>query len=146
MTKIVPDSSVVVKWVSKDDELDLDKADKLLNDVREGKIVLIAPELAKYEVGNALVKKGISEAQAFQSLGTVYSLPVQFVPETEELADETYQMANKVRSAEGSPRFTYYDASFAALAKQEKAILVTANPKHQIKVAGVKVVSLGNYK
>ena len=146
MSRVVVDSSVIVKWVNRDNELNLDRADKLLNDVREGRVGLIAPELAKYEVGNALVKRGLLEVQAFQSLGTVYSLPVRFVPETEELADETYQMANKVRQTEHPPKFTYYDASFAALARQEGAILVTANPKHQIKIVGVKVVALGNYK
>ena len=41
---------------------------------------------------------------------------------------------------------TYYDASFIALAKQEDAILVTDNPKHQTKISGVKVVPLGEYK
>lgn len=146
MIKVVPDSSVIVKWVTKEDEQDLDQADRLLNDVQEGRVELIAPELAKYEVGNALIKKGLLEAQAFQSLGTVYSLPVQFVTETEDLADETYQFANKVRLTEDPPKFTYYDASFAALAKKEKAVLVTANPKHHIKISGVKVVALTNYK
>ncbi|MEK7188723.1 MAG: type II toxin-antitoxin system VapC family toxin [Patescibacteria group bacterium] len=146
MVKIVPDSSVVVKWVNQQNELNLDQADKLLSDVQAGKVELIVPELAKYELGNALLKKGLSDAQAFQSLGTIYSLPIQFVPETEELAGVAYQMASKVRLTEDTPKFTYYDASFVALAKQEEAVLVTANPKHQIKVIGVRVVPLENYK
>lgn len=136
---MVPDSSVMVKWVSQDNELNLGQADKLLGDVRAGKVELIAPELAKYEIGNALIKKGLLEVHALRSLGIFYSLPVQFVSETEELADETYQMANKAG-------VTYYDASFVALAKQEGAVLVTANPKHQIKIVGVKVVPLEDYK
>jgi len=146
MIKIVPDSSVMVKWVSRVNELNLDNADKLLGDVQTGKVELIAPELAKYEVGNALLKKGLGETQAFQSLGTVYSLPVQYLPETEELANETYQIATKMRLGENSPKFTYYDASFAALAKQEEATLVTANPKHQTKIPGIKVLPLEKYK
>ncbi|TSC85307.1 MAG: Uncharacterized protein G01um101416_929 [Microgenomates group bacterium Gr01-1014_16] len=139
MIKVVPDSSVIVKWVNQDNELNLDQADKLLNDVRVGKVELLAPELAKYEVGNALIKKGIADVHAFQSLGTVYSLPIRFMSETEALADETYQMARKAG-------LTYYDASFAALVKQEGAALVTANPKHQTKIVGVKVISLEDYK
>jgi len=105
----------------------------------------LAPELAKYEVGNALTKKGITAAQAFQSFGTIYSLPIQFLAETEELANQTYQIASDIRMA-GDSKFTYYDASFVALAKQENAILVTANPKHQNKAVGVKVVSIEDYK
>ncbi len=145
MKKVVTDSSVMVKWVSQDGELNLDKADQLLTDVQAGKVSLQAPELAKYEIGNALLKKGLSQTQAFQSLGTIYSLPIRFVAETEELANQTYQMANELRRG-GDLKFTYYDASFAALAKQDGAILVTANPKHQAKIAGVKVISLENYQ
>lgn len=145
MVKIVPDSSVIVKWVNRDNELNLDKADKLLSDVQADKVELIAPELAKYEIGNALLKKGLGGAQSFQSLGTAYSLPVRFITETEELANQTYQMAYKARQGNVS-NFTYYDASFAALAKQEEAVLVTDNPKHQAKIAGIKVIPLSEYK
>lgn len=145
MKKIVTDSSVIVKWVSKDNESHLEEADRILRDVQKGQAVLIAPELAKYEVGNALLKKGLTPAQAFQSLGTVYSLPVRFVSETEGLAAQTYQMAEETKS-KGSPKFTYYDAAFAALAKQEDAVLVTDNPKHQSRIGKIKVLALQNYK
>lgn len=139
------DSSVIVKFVNQDNESNLDKADQILRDVQSGKVSLVAPELAKYEVGNALLKKGLTMSQAFQSLGTVSSLPIQFVPETLEMARETYQMANEVRLS-NDKKFTYYDASFTALAKQEEAVLITDNPKHQSKISGVKVVPLEKYK
>lgn len=145
MKTIVTDSSVMVKWVSKDDEPNLKQADKLLKDVEAGKVSLVAPELAKYEIGNALLKKGLTPVQAFQSLGTIYSLPVMFVPESEELAIETYQMAQKARSG-SDLRFTYYDAAFTALAKSQNAVLVTDNPKHHKKIAGVNVLPLEDYK
>ena len=45
-----------------------------------------------------------------------------------------------------SAGITYYDASFMALAKQEKATLVTDNPKHQRKIQGIKVIALKNYR
>lgn len=143
--KVVPDSSVIVKWVSKDKEAHLEQADGLLLDVQKGTVELLVPELAKYEVGNALLKKGINLNQAFQSIGTVYSLPLHFIPETESLANETFQMASEARAA-GVLNLTYYDASFTALAKQEEAILVSDNPKHQAKIPGVKVVPLSDYK
>lgn len=145
MKILVTDSSVIVKWVSKDNETNLESADQILRDVQAGKVSLMTPELAKYEVGNALLKKGLTPSQAFQSLGTVYSIPMQFVPETEELAAQTYQMADGVRST-GDPKFTYYDAAFAALAKSEEAVLITANPKHQKKIRGVQVLPLEDYK
>jgi len=145
MRKIVTDSSVIVKWLNRDNESHLEEADLILQEVQSGKAALLTPELAKYEVGNALLKKGLTQAQAFQSLGTIYSLPLQFVSETEELAAQTYQMAEEVRS-ESNTKFTYYDAAFTALAKQENAVLITDNPKHQTKIKNVKVLPLERYK
>lgn len=145
MQKVVVDSSVMVKWINRENEQNLDKSDKILLDVESRKTTVFAPELAKYEVGNTLLKKGLETYQAFHSLGTVYGLPIQFVSETETLALETYEMAKEIRSS-GNTKFTYYDASFAAVAKQEDATLVTDNPKHQAKIKGVRVIALKDYK
>ena len=145
MKKIILDSSVIVKWLNRDNEEHLKQADKILQDLQSGKITVFSPELAKYEIGNALLKKGLNPHQAFHSLGTVYGLPIQFVPETENLSSKTYDSAYEVKFHKDK-KFTYYDASFIALAKQEKAILVTDNPKHQRqKVSEVKVVHLEDY-
>lgn len=138
MKPVVVDSSVTVKWINQIDEGSLDHADKLLSDAQAGSINLLAPELSKYEVGNALLKKRLDLPMAYESLGTVYQLPVTFVPESEKLAKQTYKVALQ-------DRITYYDASFIALAQQENATLVTENIKHQEKSQGVKVVSLRDY-
>lgn len=145
MKILITDSSVIVKWLNEEGEEDLFQADQILKDVQESQVKIKAPELAKYEVGNALLKKGLVPTLAYQSLGTIYSLPIEFVSETEDLAIETYKMAYEAR-AKGDKNFTYYDAAFTALAKQENAVLVTANPKHQKKITGVKVLSLKDYK
>ena len=138
MKQVVVDSSVTVKWINQVDEVRLGQADKLLMDAQAGSVSLLAPELSKYEIGNAILKKGLDLSRAYASLGTVYQLPVIFVPESEELAKQTYKFADQAV-------ITYYDASFVALAKQQNAILVTDNPKHQSKVKDVTVVPLGNY-
>lgn len=138
MKPIVVDSSVTVKWINQIDEGLLDKADKLLSDAQAGSVNLLAPELSKYEIGNALLNKKLNLPMAYESLGTVYQLPVTFMPESEELAKQTYKVALQ-------DRITYYDASFIALAQQESATLVTENIKHQGKSQGVKVISLRDY-
>lgn len=138
MKQVVVDSSVTVKWINQVDEARLDQADKLLMDAQSGSVSLLAPELSKYEIGNALLRKGLDLSRAYTSLGTVYQLPVTFVPESEELAKQTYKLADQTG-------ITYYDASFVALAKQQNAILVTDNPKHQGKVKEISVIPLGNY-
>ncbi len=139
MGAVVIDSSVMVKWLSVKGELDILKARQILKNFQDGKVILLAPELAKYEIGNALLNKGLSVPELFDSLSVFYGILVKFTSETEALAVETYKVAREWG-------ITYYDASFVALAKQEKAVLVTANPKHQKMIPGVKVVSLGDYK
>lgn len=139
MKKLVVDSSVIVKWLHQEEERYLKQADKIIEDVENGNAILLAPELAKYEVGNALLfSKKISLDEAKVSLASLYLLPIQFVTQSESEARETYRIAKDFG-------VTYYDASFMALAKQEDAILVTDNPKHQAKTTEITVTSLQDY-
>ena len=138
MKSVVTDSSVSVKWINQINEEFLDQADKLLKDAQTGSVNLLAPELSKYEIGNALLKKRLDLPLAYEALGTVYQLPITFVSESKELAKETYRIAEKAG-------ITYYDASFVALAKLKNAVLVTNNPKHQGKTREVKIIALADY-
>jgi predicted nucleic acid-binding protein len=136
---IVIDSSVAVKWLNRQDEKHTIQADRILHDVQKEKVSLIMPELAKYEVGNALLYKQMPVQNAFGSLATYYSIPIQFMPQDQQQAQSAMQIAyeNKV---------TFYDASFMALAKEHQADLITDNPKHQEKkINGLKVISLEDY-
>lgn len=138
-SRIVVDTSIIVKWLNQTNEENIDEADQVMESVLKGETEILAPELAKYEVGNVLLKgKQLTPSEAYISLGTVYSLPVTFVSESEDLARETFSLAYKLG-------ITYYDASFVSLAKQYDATLVTENPKHQGKSQEVKVKSLKNY-
>ena len=139
MKSVVVDTSVIVKWVNQDKEENLPQATQILNDVKNNQIELIAPEIARYEVGNALLySKKLIPSEANISFGTAYSLPITFVAESEDLARETFSLAHKAG-------ITYYDASFLSLAKKYRADLVTENTKHQKSSSGVKVVSLKDY-
>lgn len=64
--------------------------------------------------------------------------PIQFIPQSEELAKDTYEIAFTLG-------ITYYDASFLSLAKQYDATLVTDNVKHQGKISEIKVLPLKDY-
>lgn len=139
MSNVVVDSSVIVKWISQDNEKLLKEADEVLKDAEKRKIVLIAPELVKYEIGNVLLfGKHLSPEQAVKTLTEFYNLPISFIPESKELAKETFKMAFDLK-------ITYYDASFISLAKQYDAILVTDNIKHQGKDPSIKVIALKDY-
>ena len=138
-SKLVVDTSVIIKWLNQNNETRVDKADKIMQSALRGEMELIAPELSRYEYGNVLLKgKKLTPKEANISLDTAYSLPINFIPESEELAKETYTLAFKLG-------ITYYDASFLSLAKKYKATLVTENIKHQGKVKNIKVKSLQDY-
>ncbi len=47
---LVMDSSVFIKWFSKDNEENLDKALSILNSLIDNNIVIACPELAIYEL------------------------------------------------------------------------------------------------
>lgn len=138
--KIVVDSSVIVKWFNTKDEENLIDADKLLADALKGDIELLAPELAKYEVGNVLLfSKKLLPKETIIPFHAFFASPIQFIPQSEELAKETYEIAFNLG-------ITYYDASFLSVAKQYNATLVTDNTKHQGKASDIKVVSLKDYQ
>lgn len=139
MQKLVIDSSVIVKWLNQQDEERLVQADKILKDTEEDRVTLLVPELAKYEIGNALlIRKKLSINEAVITFNTLFTFPIQFVVLSEDLAHETYKIAQEAN-------ITYYDASFIALAKQENAKLITDNPKHQAKLASILVKPLAEY-
>jgi predicted nucleic acid-binding protein len=136
--KIVVDSSVIVKWLNRDNENYLEQADKILKNCQADKIALYAPELAKYEVGNAILNKKMELPQTKSSLATLYSLPISFIKLDEESALDTYDFSDTLK-------ITYYDGVFLTLAKKIKAILITDNPKHQQTVKGIKILPLKDY-
>lgn len=139
MTPLIIDTSVAVKWLNRDNENNLDKADKIMEDAKAGRVELLAPELIKYEIGNVLLlSKKISTNDVGNLLKIFYSLPITFVTESEELAKMAYELASNLK-------ITYYDACFMSLANQYNAILVTENIKHQGKSGKIPVKSLRDY-
>jgi predicted nucleic acid-binding protein len=122
----------LVKWFSQ--EKGSEEADRLLEALEKKKIEIFLPGLVKYELGNALLKgKELTFSQAKTALRIFYELPLIFMEENLELAKLTYKLAEKFN-------LTYYDACFLALAKSQKLTLITANPKHQQKIQGVKIL------
>ncbi|OGH12066.1 MAG: hypothetical protein A2857_00940 [Candidatus Levybacteria bacterium RIFCSPHIGHO2_01_FULL_36_15] len=139
MNTLVIDTSVFIKWLNKNNEQSLDKADKILQEVKAGQSEILVPELIKYEIGNVLLKgKKLMPNQAYILLGTAYSLPVTFITESEQQAKKTYTLAHKLD-------ITYYDATFLTLAKRYNATLITENIKDQRKIPDIKVLPLKDY-
>ncbi len=138
---MVVDSSVAVKWVNNQNEEYLQQANAILKHAQKGKISIIMPELAKYEIGNALLNKGMNLSASKISLTIVYAIPIQFISQDLESAQESMGIAQ-------NSNMIFYDASFIVLAKRFKADLITDNPKHQKKYKGkdIKIIALKEYK
>lgn len=141
MTNLVLDSSVLVKWITSKDEELIKEAREILHSLQKGKTRVFAPELANFEIGNALWKKQVPLSEALFDLELFYDFPVEFISWDLALAKKTAEIAIK-------NKITYYDAAFIALAEKYKAILVTDNPKHQKKnfSSKIKIVALKDYK
>lgn len=134
MKKVVLDASVIIKWFNQ--EKGREAALDYLKKLQLGKVRIFLPELVKYELANALLK---GKKPSFNSAGRIlkifYQLPLNFVTEDSQLANNSYKLAEKLK-------ITYYDASFLALAKKVNGLLITANPRHQKKIRGVKVEAI----
>jgi len=139
MKTLVIDSSVIVKWLNDNNEKNIEEADIILAEAIAGQVEIFAPELAKYEIGNVLLlKKKLTPKEVEVTIQALYSYPIQFIPETEELGKDTFKIAF-------DSGVTCYDAAFISLAKQLDATLITENIKHQGKAAEVKVLALSDY-
>ncbi|OGG02947.1 hypothetical protein A2W14_02100 [Candidatus Gottesmanbacteria bacterium RBG_16_37_8] len=136
--QIVVDSSVIVKWLSSQDEKWLNQADKLLKDCQDGKVKLHTPQLAKYEVGNALLYKRMDIPSTYASFATLYVIPIIYHEETVDDAGQSMEIAKEAN-------ITYYDSVFLNLTKKLGAKLVTDNPKHHKKFKSIKVISISKY-
>lgn len=131
MKKIILDTSVIAKWFTR--EKGSAEAEKFLTSLQSQKVQILLPELVKYELANALLKgKKFSYSKAKEVLTVFYKLPLIFISGDFQLALLTYRLASKLN-------ITYYDACFLALAQREKAMLITANPKHQKKLKNIKI-------
>ncbi len=139
MQSLVVDTSVIIKWLNQDDEKYLDQANQLLRDVQSQKVEIFAPDLAKYEVSNALLKGKKLTPRQYAVVNPVFlSLPIIYVHETAALSQSCYSLAHKFD-------LTYSDAAFLAVADRLESTLITDNVKHQCKCSSVKVVELKDY-
>lgn len=123
MSKIVIDSSVVIKWFL--DEEDSDKAQSIYDDHETGTLNLIAPDLMNIEIGNIIwkhvVHRGMSEEDAQDVMDRYIELELNLVPTT-ELLYEAYKIAVTYKRS-------VYDSTYVALSIQEGCQFVTADEK-----------------
>jgi len=133
---VVPDASVILKWVLPDPsgEEGLDAALRLRDEVISGKVVVKVPSLWLYEVGNMLTRRFPRHAAGILQLLIAFGLE-ECVPDDRWLS--------RVVGLIQDHGVTFYDAAYHALALVEKGVFVTADQKY-IRKAGKagRIISL----
>ena len=121
MEKVVADASVIVKWYV--DEIYSKNARKLRDEFINGSVEIMSTELMPYEVLNALKYAKLFKKDELIMVSkslTLYGF--RLYPLTGKLAERTVEIAME-------KDITIYDASYVALAKEQKAKLYTADEK-----------------
>jgi predicted nucleic acid-binding protein len=117
--RIVVDSSVAIKWLSPEGEEGVAAAHELLEAHLAGNVRLCAPSFLLLEVLNSLRFRGLDGADLDSVASELLNLGLAMTA-----SDRLAQRAAVVAFAYD---LTVYDATFAALAEQLDAELVTAD-------------------
>ncbi len=122
------DTSVVIKWFSKTDECDLEKADGLREAYQEEKVQLLFPDLLLYELSNVLrYKPDFDFEKIRKAVTTIELMEIPIQPYRHQIGAEAVKLALQYD-------ITVYDSYFIALAKEEGFKLITADHKVYKKV------------
>ena len=136
---VVPDASVLLKWVlPSDDEPDVDKALLLRAAILSDAVRAIVPALWLYEVGNTVARR--FPAHAFAWLTSLMKFGL-----TEAVPSDAWLTAalELTRTYDVS----FYDAAYHALAITRRGVFVTADVRYLNRMAGARsVVALSEWK
>lgn len=135
MKVVVPDASVILKWVLPDPkrERDVEQALYLRDSAVNGKISIKVPSLWLYEVGNTLARRFADRSQDLLDALMAFGLDESGMHG--EWLDQIIVLTRRYN-------VTFYDAAYHALALVEKGVFVTADAKYVRKAgkAGAVVV------
>lgn len=135
MKVVVPDASVILKWVLPDPEgeQDMEPALYLRDSAASGKISIKVPSLWLYEVGNTLTRRFADRSRDLLEALVAFDLDESGMDD--EWLDQTIALTRRYN-------VTFYDAVYHALALTKKGVFVTADAKYVRKAgkAGAVVV------
>lgn len=136
---VVPDASVLLKWVlPSDDEPDVDKALLLRAAIQDEAVDALLPALWLYEVGNTIARRFPMHASSWLSALLKFGL--------EEASPSQVWIA---KTLELTQRYevTFYDAVYHALAIIHKGMFVTADIRYvnRVREAG-SVIALDEWR
>jgi predicted nucleic acid-binding protein len=133
---LVPDASVILKWVLKTDEADAEKALSLLSSWVAGEVEILLPSLWVYEVGNIVGRKNLQRSGEIMTLLLGYRFP-----EAKTDAPLVAATLEIMRTC----NVTFYDAAYHAVAMSAGGSFVTADEVYFRKGEGLgHVVLMGD--
>lgn len=119
---IVPDASVLLKWVlPAEDEPEADRALLLRDAICEESVDALVPQLWFYEVGNTVARRFPEQAGAWLSALMKFGLAE---------AAPSAAWVTKILELTTRHEATFYDAAYHALAILHQGLLVTADTKY----------------
>lgn len=134
---VVPDASVILKWVLKTDEDHVDQALALLSSWVAGELSILLPSLWIYEVGNIVGRKHREKAEEIMALLLDYRFPEAKVDAGHLAACLDLMHRHAV---------TFYDAAYHAVALKSGGTFVTADDAYVRRAGNAgHVVSLKNF-
>ncbi len=136
---MVPDASVLLKWLLPDgEERDTDAALSLRDEALAGGIELVVPQLWIYEVGNTLVRRFPAQADALLASLVEFGL-------TEAELDAGWR--GQAVALAATYDVSFHDAAYHAAALVRQGVFVTADERYVRRASQAgRVVSLRRWR
>jgi len=139
--KYILDTSVIIKWYSRQNEDDLDQAMLFYQQVRENQVIIISLDLMVFELLNFFIcRLKLPKDKLSKILSEIYDI-LFIINSNKALHEEAYEIANILKN-------TIYDSSFVALSVKLQYPLFTADNKlcKAAKANGYDVFHISDYK
>ena len=124
---VVPDASVLLKWVlPSDDEPDADKALLLRAAIQDEAVHVLLPGLWLFEVGNTIARRFPTHASGW--LSALMKFGLEEAAPSQPWLSKTLELTRRYE-------VSFYDAAYHALALIHKGLFVTADSRYVNRVA-----------
>ncbi|MEE4379408.1 MAG: type II toxin-antitoxin system VapC family toxin [Candidatus Competibacteraceae bacterium] len=133
---IVPDASVILKWVlPSDDEPDADLALRLRDAIQDDQVQAWVPALWLYEVGNTITRRFPDQAAPW--LTALKHFALEEAPSSPQWLKVAIELTQRFG-------ITFYDAAYHAVALVHQGQLVTADSRYANRASAAGAVVLLN--
>jgi len=134
------DSSVIVKWFNSDKEDCVDQAIKLMDLYEDNEIEITIPELAFYEIANALrYNKNFLSSDVKKVITNLLDMQFNAITVETEMMDLAIEIAFE-------DNISVYDAIFLSISSYLMIPLITANPRHHKHLERGNIILLKDIK